>query len=540
MSGRMVLSLLSFLEQRGIARAAILQTVGHPEVLGVTDLDWVDWSTYVAIIEGASATILAEEWRAAGHRLFQDRRFGRLSPVVRWTVPSIESAYDWLLHYLFGPDAGGFRGISVALMRIRAGHLRLVLRPPRRSTLPIGLLKLTEGTLEIVPTLVGGARAIVVLKRHRDDAVFDITFEERPLALLARRLLRLWWPGAADAARLRDSFDQAMEQSASQRREKARRKLANQDDSTGAAIVPRLIDGKYRLIRLLGSGSMGKVYLANQEPGDRRVAIKVLAVNPEAHGGSHESHQRMFFREADALARLSSRYIVKLHDYGMDRGLPFLVLQHVEGAALEDLMITGAFPVQDAEKIFRQVVKALRDAHARGIMHRDLSPANVIIDRYTGAVTVLDFGLSKFQGDLDSLSAAGRVVGTTWYVAPETLQGHADVRADLYAAGMILYRMLTGRFPYDAKSADVMAAHLTEAPRSFRDAAPHRRIPKRLERIAMRCLEKDPNRRFPSAVAVLHALEQRPEPWPGLLPALITALIVMSLLVLVLSGLLLL
>jgi len=510
----MVLSLTAFLRESGFQRRDIARKTGIPELLSLKPGDWVAYDTYLKLVNFPSEQLSDEEWTDAGRRLFEVRGLRVLAPVVGWTIPSVAGAYDWLLSYSFGPDSGGFRTVTFALVRVAPGQLRVVLRPPRGKPLPHGLVLITAGALEVVPTLVGAGAAKVLQRLHQGDAVFDIRFKERPLWSFIRTFVNAWAPGAARAARRREEFDLARGGSLMERKEAALERMATGEHESLAGI-PERIGEKYRVIRIIGHGSMGMVYLAVQEPGTRRVAIKVLSVNPKAHHGSFEDHNRVFLRGARSLSRLDSRYIVKLHDYGLDGRVPFLVLQFVEGPSLEELMLRGALPVEDAERIFKQICKALRDAHALGIMHRDLSPGNIIIDRVTGIVKVLDFGLAKFEGEDDELSVVGRVVGTQWYVAPEVLAGEADVRGDLYAAGMLLYRMLTGRFPYDATSADVMVGNLKGGPRTFRDVAPHRGLPRRLERIAMRCLERDPDRRYQTAIDVLDALATpEPSPWP--------------------------
>lgn len=512
-SARFLISALAFFKEKGITRQQLAEEAGIPEILVLDEESWVPFSIYRRTLEAAEEHLSEDDWRQAGERLFEARWLSPFGVIIGWTVPSVESAFDWALRSAFGADGLGIRACSSALIRLGPGRLRAVLRPPPGDNLPRGLVLLTEGTMIHLPTLIGSPRAEVRTRMQNQDAIYDIVYKERRFWTALLGLVRWLWPGAAEAARLRDQFDVAMEQSAAARRKRLEERRAAELDQDELGELPQVVGGKYRLVRSIGRGSMGEVFLAQQEGTTRDVAIKFLAVDRGVHSGALEDHERQFLREASTLARLESRNIVRIHDYGIEGERPYLVLQYVDGASLEDLLAGGAIPVRDAERIFRGVCLAMRDAHAIGVVHRDLSPGNVLISALDNKVKVLDFGFAKFLGEVDELSVHGRVVGTPWFVAPEIWSRGADPRSDLYAAGMLLYRMLTGRYPFDASTAEMMATPIEQSPRRFREVAPHRRLPRRLERIALRCLERDPDRRYQSAQQILADLDRSGRWW---------------------------
>ena len=208
---------------------------------------------------------------------------------------------------------------------------------------------------------------------------------------------------------------------------------------------------RYQILGLLSDGAMGRVYKARQTSLDRIVALKVLnrslARNPEAHA--------RFLREAKLTARLSHPNIVQVIDAGIVSGLPYFVMEYVEGESIEDRLARHqTFDEKTAVAIVLEVSEALRHTHRRGLVHRDIKPANVILSD-EGYVKLIDLGLARLTSDNAWTSAdTGLVVGTPDYISPEQARGQTDVdiRSDIYSLGATLYRMVTGRLPYGGET----------------------------------------------------------------------------------------
>jgi len=264
--------------------------------------------------------------------------------------------------------------------------------------------------------------------------------------------------------------------------------------------------GPYEIVSLLGAGGMGEVYRARDTRLGRDVAVKVL----QESLGSGKAWER-FEREARAASALNHPNICAVHDVGEADGRPYLVMELLEGQTLRDY--TGRQPAESAVVIAlgAQIADALEAAHAKGVIHRDIKAGNIMV---TGRrhVKVLDFGLAKYiaaaESDdtltLQSLTAAGTVVGTPHYMAPELLQGKpADARSDLWALGVVLHEMLAGQLPFQGSTAfEVSSAILREAP----PALPGN-VPSGLRTIVERCLTKRPEDRYQNAGEVRAALE---------------------------------
>jgi serine/threonine-protein kinase len=219
-----------------------------------------------------------------------------------------------------------------------------------------------------------------------------------------------------------------------------------------------VLHGKYRLERELGRGAMGTVWAAIHLTLDQRVAIKVIS---SEYANSSEAIQR-FHTEAKAAAKLRSRYVVQVYDDGeTPEGLPYIVMEYLEGESLEDRIVRdGDIPLAEAVRITTHVGRALSRAHARGIVHRDLKPANIFItrsedDEQGWVAKVLDFGIAKLDDNRDkSTTKTGTVLGTPLFMSAEQVRGAStvDARADLYSLGMVFYNMLTGKYAFEGSS----------------------------------------------------------------------------------------
>ncbi len=259
------------------------------------------------------------------------------------------------------------------------------------------------------------------------------------------------------------------------------------------------IDGRYRLLRRIGSGGMADVWLAEDPHLQRRVALKVL----HRRFAQDREFVERFRREAEAAAGLSHPNIVSVFDRGDVDGTYYIAMQLLEGRSLKELIDQGLTPEQSAGLI-RQVLDAAGYAHRHGVVHRDLKPQNVIVDD-EGKATVTDFGIA--HAGVSEITQAGSVLGTPHYLSPEQAQGQAVTAvSDLYSVGVILYEALAGRVPFEADSAVAIAmkqvSHTPQRPSSINPA-----VSPALDAVVMRALEKDPGQRFQSAEAFIAALD---------------------------------
>lgn len=257
-----------------------------------------------------------------------------------------------------------------------------------------------------------------------------------------------------------------------------------------------IIDGKFRVERVLGVGGMGVVVAARQLGLERRVALKL--VRASSADGADGGRIARFLREARAVARLRSEHVARVLDVATHAGTPYIVMEYLEGADLASLLRErGALPVSDAVDYLLQACEAIAEAHSRGIVHRDLKPENVMLleagDR-TDHVKVLDFGIALMddrEGG-DRLTATDAVQGTPLYMSPEQCRGR-DVGppTDIYAIGAMLYEMLAGLTPFVGRSVvDVMAQHMFMTPPSISERSGRMDTPAELERLAMWALAK--------------------------------------------------
>jgi hypothetical protein len=282
------------------------------------------------------------------------------------------------------------------------------------------------------------------------------------------------------------------------------------EETKSASPAPSVIGGRYVVERLLARGGMAVVYLARHAELNRQVAIKVL--EPPEDGNPAFNFEERFIIEARVLAGLNHPHIVTLHDFGrLDNGTCYLAMEFVDGPRLSDVLRAGPLEQRRTLRLMAQVCTALHAAHARGVVHRDLKPSNLLIttdDAGAEVVKVVDFGIAKLQGIDNDTTIAGMVLGSPHCMAPEQIHGSpCDVRTDVYAVGVLLYRCLTGRFPFHAENpAATMVGHISGVVPSFHDVAPLEVFPDGLEAVVRRCLEKQPAARWPDIEALLAAL----------------------------------
>jgi len=274
-------------------------------------------------------------------------------------------------------------------------------------------------------------------------------------------------------------------------------------------LINTLFDGRYRILRKLGSGGMANVYLAEDEDLGRRVAIKIL----NDRYASDESFIERFRREAKSAASLSHPNIVSIYDRGEAEGTYYIAMEVIEGRSLKELILTrGALPVHQAVAYARQLLEALRFAHRHGIIHRDIKPHNVLVSAdergksQDSRLKVTDFGIARHGAS--QMTEAGSIMGTAQYLSPEQARGAPVTAAsDLYSAGIVLYEMLTGKVPFGGESAiEIAMKHVNELPRP--PSQLRSEIPPELDQIVLRALAKEPEDRYQTAEDFIEDLER--------------------------------
>lgn len=283
------------------------------------------------------------------------------------------------------------------------------------------------------------------------------------------------------------------------------------ESTNSVGIEPgQILAGKYRVERVIGEGGMGVVVAAYHLHLDEHVAIKFLL--PEVV--NNEEAVGRFAREARAAVKIKSEHVARVVDVGtLESGSPYMVMEYLQGADLAgQVSKDGALPIEAVVEYVLQACEALAEAHSIGIVHRDLKPANLFLTRRADGspcIKVLDFGISKMTSGAGSMSMTrtATVMGSPLYMSPEQMTSTRDVdaRTDIWALGAILYELLSGRTPFNADTMPQLCAMiLQQQPQPVRDFRPD--IPDGLQQVVLRCLEKDPARRFPTVAELAQAL----------------------------------
>ena len=267
-------------------------------------------------------------------------------------------------------------------------------------------------------------------------------------------------------------------------------------------MVARAVEDRYRITAMLGRGGMGAVFLAEDLRLERLVAIKVL--RPELVEES--SFVRRFEREAKIAAQLDHTNIIPIYEVERVGDLYYFVMKYVGGKSLDELLEEGLPPYDRALDILRQAARGLGHAHARGVVHRDVKPSNIMVDE-TGRVVITDFGISKALEATTQYTSVGQMIGTPRYVSPEQAKAQPlDGRSDQYSLAVVGYQMLVGQLPLVADTVHgLMYMHIYEMPTPARDVRPD--LPAHVSDALQRALAKDPDQRFPSMEAFAAALE---------------------------------
>ena len=258
-------------------------------------------------------------------------------------------------------------------------------------------------------------------------------------------------------------------------------------------LIDTLFDGRYRIVRKLGTGGMANVYLAEDQELGRSVAIKIL---DDRHAADEQFVER-FRREAKNAASLSHPNIVAVYDRGEAEGTYYIAMEYLDGRTLKELLVRfGTPPVKIAIGYTRQVLSALAFAHKYGLVHRDIKPHNVLVDS-GGHVKVTDFGIARSEAS--QMTEAGSIIGTAQYLSPEQARGApVDQRSDIYSVGVLLYELLTGAVPFTGDTpVEIAMKHLSAVPEPPSKKRPD--VPRGLDLAVVRALAKDPDDRFQSA-----------------------------------------
>ncbi|MBI1733178.1 MAG: protein kinase [Gammaproteobacteria bacterium] len=372
-----------------------------------------------------------------------------------------------------------------------------------------GAVQIGEGTSDNVLGL-----AVYQLDRLLQEAASGLVFFTREVADEIRKERAEFKPGVAEGLVSKGKFYALKAAEADVFQLEGEGATVQDANVTRAAGAPRkaaqimpgtTLGGRYEILAELGAGGMGVVYKAHDHELNDLVALKMLHVS----GGDELAQLLEAMKSEIKLARkISHPNVLRTHDFGQLEGVPYISMEYVRGLTLKYLLNqSGRIPYSAGLHIAKQVAAALQAAHGQGVLHRDIKPENVILEN-NGNAKLMDFGIASQFSTSREAGAEGAVVGTPRYAPPEQLEGKVvDVRADVYAAGVLMYQMYTGEFPFAARRfGELVKAKTTEDPTP--PSAHWKEIPKDMEALIMRCIARKPEDRISSAEALLSALEK--------------------------------
>jgi serine/threonine-protein kinase len=269
--------------------------------------------------------------------------------------------------------------------------------------------------------------------------------------------------------------------------------------------------GNYRVESKLGEGGQSQVYLARHMGLDKKMAMKLLPISSR----TTQAEKERFIREARIVARLTHPNVVQVFDVGEDKRHLYLAMEYVEGETLEDIMtVRKILPVPEATGIVYEVAQALKAAYAEGIIHRDIKPDNIMVNK-AGVVKVTDFGLAISLERGKRITRVGMILGTPYYISPDQVQGkELDIRSDLYSLGASAYYFVTGRRPFEEGTpAEIMLQHIEDNPVPPDYVNPH--VPRNVNDIILKMMAKDPADRYQTPQDLLVVLEPLPRAKPA-------------------------
>lgn len=264
--------------------------------------------------------------------------------------------------------------------------------------------------------------------------------------------------------------------------------------------------GRYRVVRELGRGAMGVVYLAEDESLQRQVAVKTLLLPEEENSAERRNLEARFIQEAKAAGGLNHPGIITIHDLGREGDWLYIAMEVLEGTELKDRMQAGPMPLDEAVDIAAQVASALAAAHARGVVHRDVKPGNIMLVGERHA-KIMDFGIARMKSS-DVRTQSGTMMGSPKYMSPEQVGGHpVDHRSDVFSLGVLLYEMLSGQPAFaEANLGALLNAIMRNQPKPLAELRPE--VPASLELVIARAMQKNPQARYQDAAEMARDLAQ--------------------------------